>query len=151
MGLASHYNNTVTLVNRTKGGKEFERNLNVRYDGEDMTLKPGRNPGVPLEIVPFAVKQNPLMGTANPVNAAEFTHLVGVEANTVGVEATDCSPIPYEILKAADEALEIWDRNGSIHGEVMAKVKLFRQKKQYAVSESRAAGSVFETQAGNNS
>lgn len=141
MGIAAHYNDTVTLVNRTIGGGVHERELNARYDGEDLVLVPGENPGIPRVVVPYALKQNPLMGSANPVNAGEYQCLVGVKPDVKrGIKGTNCDPIPAEILAAADAKMEIWDRNGDIWGETMRKVQPLRTKKTYNASDARAHG-----------
>lgn len=66
---------TVTLVNRT------DKPLICTYDGHTYDLKPGKNPGFPLAAVPYAMRQNPLMGSEDPYNPNKFTSLVGVEGD----------------------------------------------------------------------
>lgn len=107
MGILGVFNNAITLVNRTS------RDLIVRYDGEDIVLKPGENPGFPTVAVPYAKKQNPLMGSKHPINPLKFISLVGVKGKD------DCSPISDETLAKADQKLEVVDRTGEFHGRPM--------------------------------
>jgi len=107
MGVLANARDAVTLVNRTIGAGDQERDLNVRYDGEDLTLKPGENPGFPLIAVRFAKVQNPLMGSVHPVNPNKFISLVGVKGSK-----DDITPIPRDVLLRASTKLESVDRNG---------------------------------------
>lgn len=117
MGVLGTFGSSVTIVNRT------DRPLNVRYDGEDITLQPGENPGFPSVAVPYAKNQNPLMGSKNPINPTKFICLVGVKGTK-----DDCSPIPPEVLAIADGKLEVVDRSGEFWGEVMGKRVLLRRR-----------------------
>ena len=101
MGILANYRDSVTLVNRTS------RVLNVRYDGEDMKLKPGKNPNFPVIAVPFAKNQNPLMGSRHPNSPGKFIALVGVEGTK-----DDVTTIPDAVLEEADLELEVIDRKG---------------------------------------
>lgn len=116
MGLLSTYADSVTLVNRTS------RLLFVRYDGEDMRIPPGENPGFPRVAVPFAKKQNPLMGSKHPINPNRYISLVGVKDSK-----DDVTPISDETLKRADAKLEVIDRDGEFSGEPMQKVRLLKK------------------------
>jgi hypothetical protein len=140
MGILGHYADTVTLVNRTIGAEEFERDLNVRYDGEDLTLKPGENTGVPRVAAQFALNQNPLMGSANPLQATKYAVcLVGIKADPDhGVKGTDCTPISKVVLAKAAGKYEVLDRSGEFWDEPMQKAVLRRKKKAYDPSEARA-------------
>lgn len=100
MGVLGNFKDSVTLVNRTS------RVLGCRYDGEDIKLKPGDNPGFPSIAVPYAKRQNVLMGSRHPTSAAKFISMVGVK----GVD--DCTPIPDEVMAQADNELEAIDRKG---------------------------------------
>ena len=115
MGVLGNVLESVTLINRS------DRTLTVRYDGEEMRLKPGKTLGFPKVAVPYAKKQNPLMGSQHPYDPTRYISLIGVE----GVD--DCSPIGAEMLKEADGKYERVDRSGEFHGEPMAKVKLLRK------------------------
>lgn len=108
MGILANYRDSVTLVNRTN------RTLNVRYDGEDMKLKPGENPNFPVVAVSFAKAQNPLMGSRHPNSPGKFIALVGVKGTK-----DDCSAIPKEVLEEADLELEVIDRKGKYWGRPM--------------------------------
>lgn len=125
MGVLRTFATSVTVVNRTIGGGKYEVPLNVRYDGEDIVIHPGENPGFPAEAVGYAKRQNPLMGSRHPMNPARFISLVGVKGQD------DCSPIPEEVLKKAAAALEAVDRDGEFWGEALDrtsdKVKLLRK------------------------
>lgn len=101
MGILGVFKDSVTIVNRTS------RDLNVRYDGEDIILKPGENPGFPMVAVPYAKRQNPLMGSKHPTSATKFIALVGVKGTK-----DDITSIPDEVLKSADDELEVIDRKG---------------------------------------
>ncbi len=108
MGVLGIFKDAVTLVNRTS------RVLSVRYDGEDISLQPGENPGFPAVAVPFAKRQNPLMGSKHPINPNRFISLVGVKGSK-----DDCTPIPDAVLEAADRKLEVIDRNGEFYNSQM--------------------------------
>lgn len=113
MGVLGVYKDSVTLVNRTN------RALNVRYDGEDITLVPGENAGFPSVAVRYAKVQNPLMGSKHPVNPNKFISLVGVKAAPGQPQKDEIRPIPKEVLDAADLKLEVIDRSGEFHGRPM--------------------------------
>lgn len=122
MGVLGVYKDAVTLVNRTN------RVLNVRYDGEDIQLKPGENHGFPAVAVPYAKKQNPLMGSKHPINPNKYISLVGVKADNPAEQRDDITPIPEEVLRAADRKLEVIDRSGEFHGEPLRQnVKLLKR------------------------
>lgn len=119
MGILGVYKESITLVNRTS------RELNVRYDGEDITLQPGENPGFPQVAVPYAKRQNPLMGSKHPVNPTRYISLVGVKAKPGEKQQDDITPISDETLEAADRELEVIDRSGKYYGRPMRQnVKL---------------------------
>lgn len=109
MGVLGVLKDSITLVNRTS------RNLNVRYDGEDITLPPGENPGFPLVAVPYAKNQNPLMGSKHPINPRKFISLVGIKAAKGQRQVDDISPIDDETMERADHKLEVIDRTGEFH------------------------------------
>lgn len=140
MGVLGHFRDSVTIVNRTIGGGEFERNLNVRYDGEDIVIRPGENHGFPRVAVEFAIRQNPLMGSKHPIDPRKFISLVGI----VGSKKFPVDPIPEEVLKRASQALEVVDRDGDFSGEPMRKVRLLK-KSGYSPYEAQAdAGTGFD-------
>lgn len=118
MGVLTTFKNSVTLVNRTIGAGEYECNLNVRYDGEDIQLRPGENVGFPAEAVGFAKRQNILMGTRHPLDPHKFVSLVGVK--DVDSEA-DTKPIPKAVLAKAALKLEAVDREGEVWDEPMER------------------------------
>jgi len=101
MGVLGIYRDAVVLVNRT------DRILNVRYDGEDIKLQSGENPGFPIVAVPFAKAQNPLMGSRHPNSPGKFISLVGVKGTK-----DDITAIPRAVLEEADQELEVIDRKG---------------------------------------
>lgn len=124
MGVLGYFRDAVTLVNRTS------RVLNVRYDGEDIQLQPGENPGFPRPAVGFAKRQNKLMGSQHPLNPMRFISLVGVKAKAGEKQADDITPIPDEILARADKQLEVVDRHGEFWGEtggLRSNVKVLRK------------------------
>ena len=127
MGVLGIFRDSVTLVNRTS------RNLNVRFDGEDITIGPGENPGFPKVAVPYAKKQNPLMGSKHPIDPRRYICLVGVKDTK-----DDVTPIPDDVLKRADGALEVLDRDGFYHGEPMERRQLLK-KTPYTSYEAAVA------------
>lgn len=116
MGVLGTFRDSVVLVNRTN------RLLSCRYDGEDITLQPGENAGFPKVAVPYAKKQNPLMGSKHPNDPRRYISLVGVKGTK-----DDCSPIPEEVMRTADSKLEVVDRDGDFHGEPMGKRVLLKR------------------------
>ena len=56
------FQETTTLFNR---GREA---VSVRFDGSEKTLYPGNNTSIPLLAVPYARKQNPIMGSEEFLN-----------------------------------------------------------------------------------
>jgi hypothetical protein len=124
MGVLSTFRDSVTLINRTS------RKLNVRYDGEDITLQPGENPGFPKIAVQYAKNQNPLKGSKHPVDPRQFVCLVGVKDSKDPV-----TPISDETMAIADGKLEVVDRSGEFHGEPMRQVKLLK-KTPYSAYEA---------------
>lgn len=116
MGVLGVFKDSVVLVNRTS------RVLNVRYDGEDISIQPGENPGFPRVAAPYARNQNPLMGSKHPVNPTRFISLVGVKGTK-----DDCTPIPDSVMEAADKKLEVIDRSGEYYGEPQRKVQLLKR------------------------
>ena len=116
MGILGTFKDSVTLVNRTN------RTLNVRFDGEDISIAPGDNPGFPKIAVPYAKKQNPLNGSKHPIDPRKYISLVGVKGTK-----DDVTKISVATLAAADAKPELMDRDGEHWGEPMAKVKLLRK------------------------
>lgn len=90
---------TVTLVNRTRGI------LLCTFDGEQITIEPGENPGFPAVAVPYAKEQNPIMGTQDPLRPSVRKYLVGVKP-AKGVDSRDdISPIEQS------QSVELLDRS----------------------------------------
>lgn len=122
MGVLGHFRDSVTLVNRTIGAGKYERDLTVRYDGEDIVLTPGDNPGFPKVAVPYAKKQNPLMGSQDSINPTRYISLIGVKGEK------DETPIDEATLARAAGKLERVDRDGDFGGEPMERRVLLRKK-----------------------
>jgi hypothetical protein len=148
MGVLGNVLESVTLVNRTN------RVLTVRYDGEEMKLKPGRTKNFPRVAVAYAQKQNPLMGSQHPYDPTQYISLIGVEVDEDASQVLkdwvqaqrvgDCSPISEEILHVADGKYERVDRSGEFHGEPMAKVKLLRKSGFTAYEAAVAMPDTFD-------
>lgn len=134
MGVLGVAKESVTIVNRTIGGGKYERAINVRFDGEDISIPPGEFHGFPKVAVPYAIKQNPLMGSKHPVDPRKFISLIGV----VGSKNYPVTPLPEEVLKKASESLEVVDRDGSFYGEPMEPRKLLK-KTGYTPYEAQVA------------
>lgn len=88
----------IAVVNRTC------RSLNVRFDGQDIELEPNytdsgeRIEGVvntiPEQAIPYALAQNPVMGSEHPQNPSDFRSLIGVvkrKGETANYTWHDCS------------------------------------------------------------
>lgn len=133
MGVLSHYGTAVTLINRTLGAGEFEQSLNARYDGEDITLKPGENHGIPQIVVEFAKRQNVLKGSVHPLNPNKFICLVGVKDSR-----DDVSPISEAVMRHAATKYEALDRSGEFWDEPLSPAKLGRKKINWSPETARA-------------
>lgn len=116
MGILSTYADSVTLVNRTS------RVLSGRYDGEDIAIQPGDNPGFPKVAVQYIKNQNILKGSKHPSDPRKYICLVGVKGSK-----DDCTVIPDAVLAEADERFEAVDRKGEFWGEPMREVKLMKK------------------------
>lgn len=128
MGVLGVFRDAVTIVNRTIGAGEFEQDLTVRYDGEDIVLKPGENFGFPAIAVQFAKRQNKLMGSQHPINPNRFISLVGVKTADPKQQKDDITPIPEETLRKAAQKLEVVDRSGEFYNRPMRQnVKVLNQ------------------------
>lgn len=95
----------------------------MRYDGEDIIIQPGENPGFPLVAVPYAKKQNILRGSQHPDNPTLCIFLVGVKDSRDDVSAIDDAT-----MAEADGEWELLDRKGKFTGEPMRKVEPLRKK-----------------------
>jgi hypothetical protein len=125
MGVLSHVDTAITLINRTKGAGPYERELSVRFDGEEIKLKPGENPGIPRVAADFAKRQNVLMGSRHPFNTSLQKSLVGVKELD---NEDDCRYFSEAELEAASQKLEAVDRSGEFYGEPLRQnVKLQRR------------------------
>jgi len=80
------FGDTVLLVNRTT------KMLSAQWDGTHYHFEPGETPNVPTAIAVAAVKQNPLLGSEDPLGDPNlFTSLFGIKGarDPFG----DCSPL----------------------------------------------------------
>ncbi len=136
MGVLSNYQESVTLVNRTIGAGKHERILTVRYDGEEVYLKPGENTGFPKIAAPYAIKQNILMGSRNPRDPRQFISLIGI----VGSLLYPCTPIPEDVLAEADTKLEVIDRDGSHWGERMPGNAKLQKRSGFSAWDAQVEG-----------
>lgn len=122
MGVLGNFRDSVTIINRTIGAGAFEQDLNVRFDGEDITLKPGENHGFPKVAIPYARKQNPLKGSKHNINPNVYISLIGVKGSK-----DDCTPIPESVLATAAGKYSVNDLDGSFYGDPERPVKLLRK------------------------
>src|SRR5262245_26697687 len=97
------FGDTVPLVNRTS------KVLSAQWDGTHYHFEPGETPNVPIAIAVAAVKQNPLLGTEDPLGDPNiFQSLFGIkgardpfgdisplEQNTAAGERLDRSKIAH--------------------------------------------------------
>lgn len=75
--------------------------LNVRFDGQDMVLKPGVN-SIPRVALPYAKNQNPVMGSQDPTNPAlsGASFLIGVVAKKGERQRDNIEPMTIEEWEA---------------------------------------------------
>lgn len=66
-------------------------NINIRFDGQDMELKPGLGT-MPVIAVQYGKNQNPVMGTQDPNNP----HISGAEYLFGVVGQDNCEPMTKE-------------------------------------------------------
>ena len=133
--MAGVFQELVVLVNRAPV------NLEVMFDGQTSTLKPGENM-VPRIVVPYAKNQNPIMGSADPYNP----HISGGRY-LVGVKGTkdETTPLTREeweehLSRPCREDERIWfaDRYGN---DPKAKLVTHGKGKKTAANSRYDAGS----------
>lgn len=81
----------VEVINRTS------EPLSVRWDGKDMTIEPNYTEAgellenvhnmLPRVVVPYAKKQNILMGSENPLDVTDFKSLIAVKPTAAQLKA----------------------------------------------------------------
>lgn len=89
----------VPVINRTS------QPLTVRFDGQEMTLVPGLN-HIPKQTVPYAKKQNPVMGSEDFRNPLRYQSLVGV------VGKDDCTPLEQSTEPARVSVQQLAEEKG---------------------------------------
>jgi hypothetical protein len=78
----------VTVVNRTTGKRK--RTLIATFDGEQYTMPPGEST-LDARVVPYAMRQNPVMGSMNPYNPVKsIQFLLGVKGKETKFP---CTPV----------------------------------------------------------
>ena len=91
--------------------------LTVTFDGQRLRLEPGEN-AVPELVIPYAMNQNPIMGSADPYNPhiSGARYLIGV----VGDDRYPCTPLTKDEWESHlnrpcrdDETIWFQDRYGS--------------------------------------
>jgi hypothetical protein len=85
---------TVTVVNRTN------RPLNAVFDGEDYVIPVGESL-LPKHVVPYAKRQNPVMGSMDPHRPQSVQFLLGVKG----------TKDPITPVKEDGNAIELIDRS----------------------------------------
>jgi hypothetical protein len=102
------FGDTVALVNRTS------KVLSAQWDGAHYHFEPGETPNVPLDIASAAFRQNPLMGSEDPLGDPNLIpSLFGIKG--AREPYGDCSPLEQS---AAGERL---DRSKMAHSGRSAK------------------------------
>ena len=109
----------VTVVNRTV------RPLKAKFDGEAYIIPVGESTLTKV-VVPFAKRQNPILGTMSPRNPNDVQFLIGVKGtkdpitqvdeNTGQIELLDRSQIPGKAVHIKGSRLsryEVSDGNAS--------------------------------------
>lgn len=107
------------LVNRTSSPLEFVA------DSRHYKLLPGDNVGLNTGHAPFAMAQNPLMGSEN-FHSLEFQSLVGIKG------VTDCAPIDEDELLVSYDKVERFNREEA----GLAKVKTVKKPRPVRSAES---------------
>jgi hypothetical protein len=96
------FGDTVLLVNRTS------KVLSAQWDGTHYHFPPGETPNVPLAIAVAAFKQNPLMGSEDPLGDPNLIpSLIGIK--DARAPYGDCSPLEQS------PAIERLDRSKMAH------------------------------------
>ena len=72
--------------------------LTIRFDGQETTLKPGKNM-IPSQTLLYALNQNPLLGSADPYNpnVAGCEYLIGVSGRD---RKYPCTPLTKDQIEA---------------------------------------------------
>jgi hypothetical protein len=123
----------VTVVNRTKGARK--RTLYVTFDGVRQPIPPGESQ-LEERIVPYACRQNPVMGSMNPYDPVKSTKfLIGVKGRETkfptflvdedpgAIELVNRSMLPgkaHLVQGRAATAWELRDENPTVDGAVAA-------------------------------
>ena len=114
----------IVLVNRT------DTPLHFVADSRHYTLAPGLNHGFVSGHARFAMAQNPLFGTEN-YYTLDFQSLVGV------VGQTECSAIPDEVLLAAMDSVERFNRAESgMAPKVVVKTRTIKGRVASAANDN---------------
>ncbi len=124
------FHELITVVNRAPIA------LNVRFDGQDINLPPGESP-LPRIALEYAMRQNPIMGSADPDNPSMSgaRYLIGVKGKG------DCDPLTKDEWEAHTGAPCRLDL------EILADDRL-GPKEHF---ETRTKGRTRKTQAGSRS
>lgn len=120
----------VCVVNRT------DRLLSYTKGGSQRTLTPGEN-HIPATHVRFALTQNVLMGSENPLNPMQFMSLIGVKGNE---KKYPCTPIVFAMDEARKPVAMFEGPNGEtmtvfLKSERFDRSKLPNKKARQAVEE----------------
>ena len=81
----------VTVVNRTT------RELYAKWDGKDFVIPVGEST-MPLEVVPYAKRQNPILGTMHPQNPKSVQFKLGVKGTKDPINPIVEDPNEIELI-----------------------------------------------------
>lgn len=111
------FGNTVNAFNRTTTA------LACKWDGIDYVFEPGDNHNTPIDVALKAIEQNPIMGTANPYEPADFKSLIGIKDPPAGLEklARKYPHEPFPIKQSG--AIEVLDRSALPEDRQQVKVR----------------------------
>ena len=103
--------------------------ISIRFDGQDMVLKPGVNE-IPEQVLPNALNQHPLMGSQDPDNP----HVTGAEylIGIIGKEKKyPCDPLTPEQIEQQTNNPSRWDYMPMFDGQLgkQDKVEVRKGKK----------------------
>lgn len=115
----------VCVVNRT------EHPLSYTKGGAQVTLAPGEN-HIPIADVRFALTQNVIMGSENPLNPMQFESFIGVKGHKKYV----CTPVAL-MLNKDKKPIVLFDdgREVLLKSERFDRSKLPNKKARAAVEE----------------
>lgn len=122
-------------------------NLTIRFDGQEMTLKPGKNM-IPSTTVQYALNQNPLMGSQDPdnptISGAEY--LIGLPSKE---NKYPCAPLSAEEILAQQNRPSRFNHEELMGPNLVAGEKIaVRGRKVVSQFEAKQGASIMTEEFG---